>query len=467
MDKKKYKEFEFVCEDDASENKLIEYIDSLGKNPIELPDVSPENYERWHCDYNFKGVLYLKLPESVKKLGKCVFAQSNIVNLEAPNVLLVDELCFYNTKDLESVTFPNCTHLCTTDEYGNFTDGSDAFNHSHVVNLIIPKVEYVGRYAFYDMPNITSLNLPSLKDIMPHAIYGSKNLESVNLGNLVHAGFATTCMNPSLIKIIANRLETKDEDAFFGNSENCNEIHVKIVENDKNLLNLDNNLIKIAEMEDDLEIKYNFEYHGFRYSFIDDLNDGEIYELNKNIKELIDKWLDKREVLTSSNSDKDESAEDVLKKLKHIELPSEIEQIGDYAFSKCYDLKSFVALGVKKVCDHAFYCDAELGYIDLPACENLECDAFNGTAFNYGDSKVARINVRNVKKVGKHAFWQTGFTVINLPQCEDFEISAIEENLYLQKLVVSNVYNEKAFIKNPNIKIMEISNSTYFDASQK
>ena len=65
-----YKGFKFNCETVADENRLKNYIDSLGDGIDSLPDVCEENYANRQADFDFSGVNQLVLPKSIKRIVK-------------------------------------------------------------------------------------------------------------------------------------------------------------------------------------------------------------------------------------------------------------------------------------------------------------------------------------------------------------------------------------------------------------
>lgn len=471
-----YKGFQYVCRDAKCEEKLRAYIDWLGDNPTELRDVSPSNYDSWHCDYDFEGVSYLALPQNIKRIGKCVFAQSKIEELRADGVEQIDELAFYNTKELKKVSAKNCKYLLTTDENGQFTDGSDAFNHSCVEVLELSSVERVGRYAFYDMPNISSLDLSSLVDMEPYAVYGTR-LQTLNLGNLDHAKTSIVRNNERLSEIRATKLQTMDQKAFDGfyvlsgqkTRQKSNIIMpagVKIsqVEQPEFVLPYNKNVVNNSRIRESFD--YEFEYKGFKFNVAEGFDKQWVYD---GMKSFIDKCLTVEVkfkqlsygITASSNRDNDESAEDIFKALKDIYIPDYVKNIGDYAFSKCYGLESVVAPGVTLVGDHAFYCDGGLRYIDLPNCRVLTHDSFNGTAYDYAfaqdDSVQAKIFLENVEFAREHAFWQTGFRVIEMPKARISERDGVifDENPVLQRLVVSSCESDNV-LNNPQLVDVDV-----------
>jgi hypothetical protein len=433
----KYLGFSFKCESEDAKARLKNWIDSLGENPTELCDVSEENIENWCADFNFDGVQTLVLPTTIKKIGKCVFAQSQLENLIADGVESLDELAFYNTKKLQSVLLPNCTSL-----------SADCFNHSHIKALSLPKVCSVGRYCFYDMPNITKIDLPSLTSIEPYAIYGNACLQAVGLGHLEHADFAIVTMNPNLERISAKELLTRDTLAFHSNSTDCElqtAADTKITSVAVKPRTHNHSAVSMSLQPENFEYKYS--YNGFKFNLVKSLSS----EQEKIVENAIKRELDKCKgfVPQGENAEENESAADCFKFLKDIFVPAEIKSIGDYAFSKCYSLESFVGLGVEEIGDHAFYCDEILRYVEVPNCTKLKDDAFNGAGCSCADDVVTKIIALNVESVGKHAFWQTGFVCLNMPKCTHISTTAIEENERLQALCVASFDCKNAAAANP------------------
>ncbi len=464
-----YKGFKYVCKTRESEQKLVAYIDWLGDTD-ELRDVSQENYFAWRADYDFDGVSFLSLPLSIKRIGKCVFAQSKIEELVADGVEQIDELAFYNTKDLKRVCAKNCKYLLSTSE-GEFTDGSDAFNHSSVERLELPSVERVGRYAFYDMANLRQLELPSLIDMEPYAVYGTK-IERLDLGNLQRAKTATVRHNEALKEIRATHLKEMWPNAF--EEQYLSRASRKMVANKCQILvpngvkvSLEKNQEPLAfnaeiarQSEKRENFNYDFDYNGFKFNFAEGVDQELAFE---GMKEFIDKGLVlyqqfrrlSYKLPASENMDKDESAPDVLKTLKDIYVPEYVKDIGDYAFAKCYGLESFVAPGVRTVGDHAFYCDSVLRYVDLPSCELLAHDSFNGASYDYADGKgekMAKFFAENVEFANEHTFWQTGFRVIDMPRLNLSAANGVvfDENPVLQKVVVKG-HEKENFLSNPQL----------------
>ena len=443
---KEYKGFWFECESKEAEDGLIEYIDSLGTSPDELPSVGEENYANWHCDYDFDGVKMLVLPENIKRIGKCVFAQSKIQNLVADGVEIIDELAFYNTRHLESVSAKNCKALVSIDpESGEPTEFADCFNHSCVKQLNLPNVEFVGRYCFYDMPNIEVLHLPKVKTMYSHAVYGNENLKVLDIHSLQDAPVSVVTMNPKLEEIDVSGLRSASSLAFYGNGIELNfGLKPEVVKSEEKLLKEDE--IKLQQKE---TFEYEFCYNGFYFNLVEGLSDEEKLETLLKLKREIDVWNETGKISASENMHLNESGHECFKNVKDIYVSEKINAIGNYAFAKMYALESVVAPSVLSVGEHSFYYDGLLRYVDLGNCKVLCADAFNGAAFEYAESETnAKIFIPNVEIAKKHAFWQTGFVLVNMPKCENLEISAFEENSALKKVIVGNA-GEFVFVENP------------------
>ena len=443
---KEYRGFRFECESEKSELALMAYIDSLGDEPSELPNVSDENYANWQCDFDFDGVKILVLPESVKKIGKCVFAQSKIQNLVADGVEHIDELAFYNTKKLESVSAKNCKTLISIDpKTGEPAETADCFNHSHVKALHLPNVELVGRYCFYDMPNIETIDLPKAMVMLSHSVYGNKKLRMLRLPQLQEAPSSLVTMNPCLQEVDVSGLQVASPMAFYGNGIEIDfGLKHEVFHGEEKLTKLEQKQLQEKEV-----FEYDYSYKGFYFNLVDGLSEQEKIETLSTLEREIDFWVEQAEIPNSKNMHTNESGHASLINVKDIFVSEKIKAIGDYAFAKMYALESVVAPSVKTVGEHAFYCDSAVRYVDIDGCEKLSADAFNGTAYDYIEFETKpKIFVSKVKSVGKHVFWQTGFVFVNMPKCEEIEVSAFEENGALKKVVVKNAHAD-AFIENP------------------
>ncbi len=454
---KTYKGFGYSTDSKEAEARLKNYIDSLGEEPSELPDVSEENYSAWHCDYDFAGVKLLVLPTSIKRIGKCVFAQSKIENVIADGVELIDELAFYNTEDLMMVRARECKKLAATTENGTLTSGSDAFNHSAVRELELPSVEYVGRYAFYDMPYIERLDLPSVRVLEPHAIYGCERLKNVSMANLARAGYSIVTMNENLEGIDCPSLLERDRLAFHSNgsckvSMPAGAYRTEVAGSNEHL---DYSADILEEARRQENINYDYNYKGFCFNLVDSLAPSKREEVRRRLETEIDRWVDMGEIDDSKNKNANESGHDALANVKDIYVPARVRKIGDYAFAKCYELESIVAPAVWQVGDHAFYCDGAVRYVDLPKCVVLENDAFNGTGCDVAsksEGTYSKIFIPEVKGIGRHAFWQTGFRVVEAPNCIKLRRTAFEENEVLQRIVVKKIASPLCVNNNPELR---------------
>lgn len=90
-------------------------------------------------------------------------------------------------------------------------------------------------------------------------------------------------------------------------------------------------------------------------------------------------------------------------------------------------------------------------------CEELGPDAFNGAGYDYvvsfdNDEKYAKIFIPKTKFIGKHAFWQTGFRIIDCPKCENVMISAFEENDLLQVIRLKALNGKAKILQNPQLR---------------
>ena len=119
-----------------------------------------------------------------------------------------------------------------------------------------------------------------------------------------------------------------------------------------------------------------------------------------------------------------------------------------------------MAPGVIEVRDHAFYCDGALRYVDLPSCKYLAHDSFNGAAYDYAEDQLknpekvlAKIFLPNVVYVYEHAFWQTGFRVVEMPDVQTFVGDGVvfDENLVLQ-YVSCRFADGRCFVHNPQLR---------------
>lgn len=442
---KKYKLFEYELTPfatDEDEQALQDWIDSLGQNPTEIPDVDDEHYEKWCSDYDFHGVKTLIVPESIKRIGKCAFAQSLLKNLIAEGVEVIDELAFYHTGRLYSVSAPKCKNLA-----------QDCFNHSAAHELNLNSVEKVGRYCFYDMPRIKIIALLNLREMDPYAIYGCKALMAVNLGKLENAEFSIISNNNNLELIKAQFLRSRDLLAIHSNAKNpfvdCE--LASVIEKCPTPSEYDSETLERAMEKEEFEYQYQHP-HGYKFNLVSGLDDKQTKRVISELNKQFNVWSPM--IANSENAGKDESAIDVFKFLKDIYLPEEIKSIGDYAFAKCYKLESVVAPGVGLVGDHAFYCDGALRYIDIPKCIYLESDAFNGAGFD----THTKIFAPEILSIEKHSFWQTGFVCLDMPRCEKVAPTAIEENDKLIAVRVASLKYGNAINVNPKLVKLVVEN---------
>ena len=98
--------------------------------------------------------------------------------------------------------------------------------------------------------------------------------------------------------------------------------------------------------------------------------------------------------------------------IKEIILPSDIYQIGSYAFYKCSNLKKVTAQGVEVIGDYGFSTCTSLSEIDMPEVTTIGVSSF----FRAGLTKITFNKVTALNNAA--SFWMcTKLTEVNLPEC--------------------------------------------------
>ena len=136
-------------------------VDS-GVEGILLPDtVAKLSVADTALNFNYKGYFALSTTiqyvegNGIIELSGPVFLNSSIKNVSFPNLESITEhLTFAHTANLASVSFPKLKTL-----------GAQAFRGSMLKSAYLPRLNWIGLYAFTDCSQLRALSLPSLTSI--------------------------------------------------------------------------------------------------------------------------------------------------------------------------------------------------------------------------------------------------------------------------------------------------------------
>lgn len=170
------------------------------------------------------------LPNLIE-LGRYAFYAANISSFEAPSLITVDNNAFESAHFVTNHTL-NLPEVITVGDhaFSGTTDSTDS------VNILLPKAEIIGRYAFSDRFRLElgtySMDLPSCTDLGSWAFDGCDGLIEVTLPNLKVVDLGTFNNCSSLTSADLPKATSIGNYAFLG----CNSLKEIIVGIETNMV---------------------------------------------------------------------------------------------------------------------------------------------------------------------------------------------------------------------------------------
>lgn len=409
-------EYEYV-NDEYREKKTSYTVTSIKDNAIFLSDLEkitlPNTLKRiGEKAFELTNLTSITIPNSVTYIGKGAFQnchQLSQVTLSEALTTIEDET-FHGCIMLKSITLPNSIHSI----------GDGAFRHSSLQSINIPdNVEYIGRYAFMECPDLTSLTLPnSVKSIGEMAFAWCSGLVSINLPNNLTTieketfqgctglTYITIPNSVTIIKrnafenckgltsiTIPKGVKSMDGCPFQGCSLTSLTFHCEKIENW--FYGDVNKSITSVIIGDDVKIIGDAAFFGF-----ENLNSVVI---GGNVISIGNRAFDYCYGLTSieipnSVTSIGDDAFQLCKNLASIIIPNSVTSIGENAFAYCYSLTSIIIPNSITFMGRGSFQQSGLKSITL----------FNQTigekAFYYCNSVETISLGKSVKKIGPDAF---------------------------------------------------------------
>ncbi len=328
-------------------------------------------------DFNY--VTYLKLPNTLKKIGNRAFANCNsLVRIEFPSSIeSIGNNAFEYCKRLEYVDLSK-TNIKKINE--------GTFKHCHFLNrLLLPNsLKMIDSEAFYNCIALSKIDMPiNMEIIGDSAFEGCEELYKINFSkNLQVIGDKSFKNCSSIFDIdFPSSLKTIGKKAF----DNCYCLRI---------INFSSSIEKIGEK-------------AFRNSNVSsvvlplklkEIEDGLFF----NCKSLSNVYLPDNLVKIGKDAFNNSLISEII-------FPSKLKEIDDGAFSNCYFLlKIDFPSSIERIGIKSFYCCSKLEQInfahsktkiDLEAfarCNISEINVYNGLEISYSafDSRVKRKFIR-------------------------------------------------------------------------
>ena len=385
-----------------------------------MTKISDEAFMNTKC-FDASKTLNLK---NVTEIGEKAFLNSSITKIDLNKVTKIDKEAFANSELFGELDFKQVETI----------EDSAFSNCNHLIKGINGNISKIGNKAFYQCSLLESINLSNydLKEIGDQAFYQCKELKNINL-EMVET-FGTSSFE-----------ECKSLDNI--NLKNAVNIKAKAFRECKGLQN-------VVEFSKDVSIG--------DYAFANDINLHKI-KLERIISLGISSFYN---CSTTSIEGKFNDAITEIPDncfagcsyLKEIDF-NNVEKIGKYAFANNSRLKIKNTKKLRILDDQAFRNACTKETIDTFDTDSLE-EIGNFALLNV---RVKKLNLGNLKKIGKNAFQNSW-----IEEIEDFEKSSIREIpescfdgcLRLESINLSNIeiIRTKAFKRAENLKEANLSN---------
>ena len=385
-----------------------------------MTKISDEAFMNTKC-FDASKTLNLK---NVTEIGKKAFLNSSITKIDFNKVKKIDkeafanselfgELDFKQVETIEDSAFKNCKYLTKTIN-GNISKiGKQSFYECSLlesVNLSNPDLKEIGDQAFYKCIALSKINLESVETFGTSSFEECKLLDNINLKNAVNIKAKAFRECKGLQNVVEFSKDVSIGDYAFANDINLQKIKLKRIIS-----------LGISSF----------------YNCVTALIEG---KFNDAITEIPDNCFAG------------------CSYLKEIDF-NNVEKIGKYAFANNSRLKIKNTKKLRILDDQAFRNACTKETIDTFDTDSLE-EIGNFALLNVS---VKKLNLGNLKKIGKNAFQNSW-----IEEIEDFEKSSIREIpescfngcLRLESINLSNIeiIRTKAFKRAENLKEANLSN---------
>ena len=385
-----------------------------------MTKISDEAFMNTKC-FDASKTLNLK---NVTEIGEKAFLNSSITKIDFnkvkkiganafENSKLFGELDFKQVETIEDGAFKNCKYLTKTIN-GNISKiGKQSFYECSLlesVNLSNPDLKEIGDQAFYKCIALSKINLESVETFGTSSFEECKLLDNINLKNAVNIKARAFRECKGLQNIVEFSKDVSIGDYAFTNDINLQKIKLE-------------RIISLG-----ISSFYNCSTTSIEGKF------------NDAITEIPDNCFAG------------------CSYLKEIDF-NNVEKIGKYAFANNSRLKIKNTKKLRILDDQAFRNACTKETIDTFDTDSLE-EIGNFALVNV---RVKKLNLGNLKKIGKNAFQNSW-----IEEIEDFEKSSIREIpescfdgcLRLESINLSNIeiIRTKAFKRAENLKEANLSN---------
>ncbi len=361
----------------------------------------------------------INLSPTITSIGKGAFAFTEVSKISIPsNVETIQTATFYSCENLGEVSFGNGTKYINDYAFAN-TNLSSATLSNSILEL--------GNYAFAECANLKTISLSQqLKTIGDYAFYNCKSVKTIDLpkmlsklGDEVFTGctsletFTATKGNPTACTV---------ESGILYNSNVTTLIHYPSA----NIASVFTIPSSVSKIEDNAlaDCKYINEFNINSTEKHFDIVDGVLY--NYQLTELIKYPLGK--------GGSDITIPDTVRKIANnafkntgisgvVNLPYELEEIGDFAFEGCTGISSFnINNGVNFYTENGvLYSKDKTKLIQYPGKNSSDTVIIPDTVKEIGIGAFSNLKLssvtlnENLEKIDDYAFANTKISEITLP----------------------------------------------------
>ncbi|MBE5739207.1 MAG: hypothetical protein E7354_05725 [Clostridiales bacterium] len=384
-------------------------------NSVELPAVtSLGSYAFYGCGY--LNSVKLSILESVPSYA---FAYANIKNLSLPKATLLGSFAFYHNTSMQTLELPSVEFIgMSCFDYD--TSDTTVVAANELMSIILPKVQYLGVYAFCDSKTLTAVTAPKLEYIGRQAFDGCVKLTNISTDRLRVIGEEAFMNCSSLEAIDLPLVKEIRARAFFATILQRISISNAVQYIGDSALRVVNTANLLVQIYRGSMVALEFvEKYGYVYSFLDgeytyltyQTISGEtikISGINPYVETPSEVVIPER--LGAQNLPVTEIGDGAFKNCTNITslVSSTIEIVGSEAFYQCQNLSYVSFENVKTIKSLAFYRCEVLDKVEIPFVENVEMRAFYGC--NSLDSVTLDSEISNI---GAEAFGYGSNGVVN------------------------------------------------------
>jgi len=386
-------------------------------------------------DYAFykSGVKNVNLSPALTTIGKAAFAFSDIIKVSIPSrVVEIKESTFYNCESLSEIEFGS-----NVKKIGDF-----AFSNTNVSNVNFSgQITTVGKYAFADCSNLSRVNLsPILSTIGDKAFFNCSSIKTIDLPKyLSELGKDVFTGCTSLETFTARAGDPKCcsiENGILYNASVTKLIHYPSA-NTSLVYTLPSSL---AEIEDNAlaDCKYINEFNIDATENHFEVEDGILYDYHKTtlIKYPLGKGGDNfvvpetvKKIANKAFKNSDISG--------IVNLPYDLDTIGDFAFEGCSNISAFNVDGVYIESENGvLYTKDKSELIQFPGKGDITSFEMPDTVKKIRTGAFSTINMESIKLnegleiIEDYAFSNTNIQEIEFPstltQIGDYAFSNTE-----------------------------------------